>query len=171
MSIDFGNFLSALVDGFEQDDKQPLDDSSNRLLQLIPDDLTDLNEFNILVTFQMEKLMSALIKKVNPKAKDVPYLLQLYQHYQFFDSHFEMLIKKHEGIACCADKSTMILRKVKNFLESGVVIDFSNCHEFQKSLIFKDHETIMMFFYGLVSLRYGQPEQYLHALNVITSKT
>jgi len=97
----------------------------------------------------------------------------LVKHSRFVDSHFERLIRQFEGNACCADKSRTILRRLLTFYTTGLPIVFDYTQKFTFHLpkhIFAFHEDIVMFFEGLHSLYYGNPDKYLKALAEITSK-
>jgi len=92
----------------------------------------------------------------------------LVKHYRFVESHFERLIVKFEGRACCADKSRTILKRLLTFLTTGNEIAFDYTQQYTYHLprcIFTTHADIVMFFKGLHNLYYGNPDQYLEALN------
>jgi hypothetical protein len=97
----------------------------------------------------------------------------LVKHYRFVESHFERLIVKYEGRACCADKARTILKRLLSFLTTGKEIAFDYNEQYTFHLprcIFTTHEDILMFFKGLHNLYYGNPDQYLQALLALGPK-
>jgi hypothetical protein len=97
----------------------------------------------------------------------------LVKHYRFVESHFERLIVQYEGRACCADKARTILKRLLAFLTTGKEVAFDYNQQYTYHLprcIFTNHEDIVTFFKGLHNLYYGNPDQYLQALQSLLPK-
>lgn len=97
----------------------------------------------------------------------------LVKHWRFVESHFEGLVTKFEGRACCVDKSRTILRHLLRFFTHSQPITFDYTQKYTYHLprcIFTSHDDILMFYNGLNSLYYGNPERYLKALAELTPK-
>ena len=95
----------------------------------------------------------------------------LFRHTNFVESHYENLIEKFEGSACCADKSSAIISALVSHFINDRPIKFNYEGKYTYHLpkvIFKTEEDIVAFFNGLRSLYHGKTDEYLHALKQTT---
>lgn len=126
--------------------------------------ITDVEEFYLGIIYPYEQFVSGLIKSEISKNKEVVFILE---NSQFIEHHFRYWVEKIEGMACCADKTRTILRRLIEFYKNGTMIEFDYTAEYTFHLprvIFKTHESIVVFYKGIKSLKYGNPTRYLNAL-------
>jgi len=126
--------------------------------------IEDVNEFYLGLIYPFEKFISGLIKSEISKNEDVIFILK---NSQYIENNFRYWIEKIEGMACCADKSRTILRRLLDFYKINERIDFDYTQEYTFHLpkvIFKTHESIIEFYEGVKSLKYGNPTKYLFSL-------
>ncbi len=103
-----------------------------------------------------------------------PEAVFLYENYNFVKSSYDFLIKLHEGRACSADKSRIIINALTKFLKTGEEIKLNYNQEYTYHLprrIFRNHKQIYEFFDSLQKLYYGQPLKYLETLHKILMTT
>lgn len=84
-------------------------------------------------------------------------LVFLYQNSQFVEWHFERLIEKIDGSACCADRSGTIMSALARSFSTGERIEFDYSQEYTFHLpktVFKTHEEIMDFYAGIKNMFY-----------------
>ncbi len=71
-------------------------------------------------------------------------------------------------MACCADKTRTIIKRLIDFYENGIRIEFDYTQEYTfhlPKIIFKIHEDIIEFYEGLKFLQNtGNPLKYLNAI-------
>jgi len=104
---------------------------------------------------------------IRSEIADCDRVVFIISNYRFVENHFETLINKIEGMACCADKSRSIMRALIKFLVTGENIEFDYSQEYTYHLprgVFKDHDSIVSFFRSLEFLYYGKSEQYIRQL-------
>jgi len=129
----------------------------------------EYEDFYYALTYPITKVVDGLLSTVT-ESSEAKFILK---HPRFVELHFEGFIEKYEGSACCSDKSTTIMRGLLDYYMSGVEISFNREQEYTyhlPSLIFIDHEEILMFFEGVYRLYYGNPEAYLKSLNKIINR-
>lgn len=120
--------------------------------------------YDITVFYPFRKTNEGMLRNFGIHKTETIFLLQ---HSDFIQDHYERLFIKFEGVACSADKSGTILFKLFEFLEKGTEIYFNEDQQYTYHLpkvIFKDHESIVLFFKALMQLYYGQPENYIKEL-------
>lgn len=136
-------------------------------------DLNSPDEFYLGFIYPHEKYLRGLItseiKITNAKytSQHSERIIFLMQHSNFIKAQFEKLIIKVEGMACCADKSKTILRRLLLFYTTGeeIVWDYNGEYTFHlPKQIFITHDEIIAFFEATSSLYYGSFEKYLEAM-------
>lgn len=134
--------------------------------------IEDVEDFYLGLIYPFEKFLSGLITTEISANEDVGFI---FKRSQFIESHFQSLIQRVEGSACCADKSSTIMSGLLSFYKDGEPIVFNYEQEYTYHLpkvIFKTHESIAGFYEGLRGLYYGNPERYLtELLKIRTSHT
>ncbi len=131
------------------------------------EEFNDPEEFFLGVLYPWEKFISGLLKTSFGDNSDVEFI---YRNSQFIDHHFNNLFSKYEGMACCSDKSRMIVKRLVDFYISGEKIEFDYDAEYTFHLpkkIFKNHDDIVGFYEGLRGLNYGNPTKYLEELKKV----
>lgn len=163
---DMKTFLNSLSGVIENDKielfNKIIDDSNIKSFE-------DPEDFFYAVLYPWEKFIGGYIKNTISTNRNVEFI---YENSQFIDSHFKNLFVKYEGSACSADKSRTIVRRLLDFYLNGNKIDFNYDQEYTYHLpekIFKEHQDIVDFYEGLVSLKYGNPEKYLISLNKVVT--
>ena len=153
--------LNLMVDSIKQKEI----DLYNKLIdEKCFDKIEDINEFYFGLIYPFEIFISGLIKSEISNNEDVTFILK---NSQFVENNFRYWIERIEGMSCCADKSRAILRRLLDFYKSGNRIDFDYTQEYTFHLpkvIFKTHESIIDFYNGVKSLKYGNPTKYLISL-------
>lgn len=88
-------------------------------------DIEDMEEFDILINYQLKKALSQAISYINsfPEGVDKNKLTFLYLNYRFMENHVRNLIMNKEGSICCADKARWILEKYKNYILTGETVE------------------------------------------------
>jgi hypothetical protein len=131
------------------------------------DKIEDVQDFYLGLIYPHEQFISGLIKSEISKNKDVVFILE---NSQFIEHNFRYWVEKIEGMACCADKTRTILRRLVEFYKNGTKIEFDYTAEYTFHLpkvIFKTHESIVEFYEGVKSLNFGNPTRYLNALKLL----
>ena len=129
----------------------------------------NVEDFRFSILFPFEQMIEGLLNE-HVKSHEAKFL---FKHWDFVESHFERLIERFEGGACCADKSRTIAKHLLVSLITGEKLEFDYNQEYTyhlPKLIFKTQEENILFFKALHRLYYGQPEQYLNSLQTILSK-
>ena len=86
--------------------------------------LENMDNFNIMVNWELEKILSIVVTEINPAIIDMKNLEKLqflYLNYTFMELNIEKLISKKEGSVCCADKTGHVLDKYRQYLLKGVI--------------------------------------------------
>ena len=133
--------------------------------------IEDVQDFYLGLIYPHEQFISGLIKSEISKNNDVVFILE---NSQFIERNFNYWIEKKEGVACCADKTRTILRRLFEFYKIGTKIEFDYAAEYTFHLpkvVFKTHESIIEFYEGLKSLCHGNPTRYLNALESLVTNT
>lgn len=121
-------------------------------------------DFFYRVVYPVEEAIAGLLRAAGIVSGDIQFI---FMHASFVESHYQKMIEKHEGFACCADKSRTIMQALVHFMTTGKEIEFDYSSEYTYHLpakLFKTHKEIIEFFYGVRDLYYGRPERYLKAL-------
>lgn len=129
----------------------------------------DIEMMNFDVFRHVEDFQEAAIIQVTAEHRAQFIIL----NYNYVENNFNHLFNKIEGLACCADKSRTVTRKILHSLVTGNEIVWNYEQEYTYHLpkiIFTTHEEIMEYFEGLYSLYYGNPTQYLTAMQKILIK-
>jgi hypothetical protein len=125
---------------------------------------SDAEGFFFALLYPLENAIDGLLSSELPGNSKAQFL---FSQGQFVERHFEKLFEKHEGSACCADKSRTIVRSLLRFLTTGKRIEFNYEAEYTYHLprrIFRTHEEIVTFYDALLRLYYGRSEPYLEAM-------
>jgi hypothetical protein len=113
--------------------------------------------------YPLSKTVDGVINSVNSDNKFV----FLFKHGQFVERHFNKMINKAEGMACCSDKSRFIMRSIAKHLSNGEDIAFNDIDGMSYWLpekVFNSHDKIMTFFDAVHHLYYGNFDKYLSCL-------
>lgn len=124
------------------------------------DKINNIDEFYFGLIYPFEQFISGLIKIEISKNEDIVFILK---YSNFIKSHFENWIKKIEGSACCADKSSVILKSLYSFFKDNKSIEFNYNQEYTYHLpktIFNTHDKIIDFYKSIKNLKYGHPDLY-----------
>jgi hypothetical protein len=130
----------------------------------------DLEGFYYSFICPLSVMVDGLLAQELPQSPEAQFL---FKHSQFVERHFENLIKKYEGSACCADKSRTILESLLRFLKTGEEISFDYTQKYTyhlPELVFKTHGEIVEFFSALHQLYYGKTTPLLEATQRIYSR-
>lgn len=130
----------------------------------------DLDAFFFSLVYPFENLINGLLAVEFPDSHEAQFL---FKHSRFVENHFEQIIRKYEGSACCADKSGAILSYLLAFLRTGKEISFDYTQEYTFHLpkkVFTTHEEITTFFKALQRLHSGSPDSYIVALGGIMAR-
>lgn len=128
-------------------------------------------DFHLFTLYPIESMMGTLIvstlasKGVDKEA--VGYIKFIFLHASEIEHHYQNLIRKAEGFACCADKSRTIISRLVRFFTNGEKIEFDFRGEYTYHLptkVFTTHDEIVEFFHGLHEFHYGSSERYIKAL-------
>lgn len=121
----------------------------------------DVDGFFYSLLYPLENAIDGLLSSELPGNSKAQFL---FSQGQFVERHFQKLFNKHEGSACCADKSRTIVRSLLRFLTTGKRIEFNYEAEYTYHLpkrIFRTHDDIVTFYDALQRLYYGHPDPYL----------
>lgn len=124
-------------------------------------------KFYLAVLYQWDKVISGYLNSLPDTNKDVAFI---YKHSRYLDNHFRGLYERIEGFTCCADKSRTVINRLVKFYRTGVRIEFDSNEEYtyhHPKTILNNHDDIVMFYEGLKSLLYGNPDKYLLAVKQI----
>lgn len=130
----------------------------------------DIDGFYFALTYPLSNLVDGLLARELPQSREAQFL---FKHSQFVERHFRKLIEQYEGSACCADKSGVVLRKLLGFLKTGEAISFDYKQKYTfhlPALVFKTHAEIIEYFEAVQGLYYGNAEQFMQAVNRISSR-
>ncbi|WOF81612.1 hypothetical protein P5704_027320 (plasmid) [Pseudomonas sp. FeN3W] len=133
-------------------------------------DLNDPHRFRVFYCHRMQRLTDSVIElrfSNNPDAKF------LYSKADFIEHHIRHNIEKHEGSACCADKTRTIMRALAKRFSSGEKIVFDYGQEYTYHLpekILNSDEAIMSFFRSLLELYYGKSDGFAEQIELIDSQ-
>ena len=129
----------------------------------------DVEGFRFSIIFPFDQMIEGLLNE-HVKSHEAKFI---FRHWDFIESHFERIIDRLEGSACCADQSRTIAKHLLVSLITGENFEFNYNQEYTyhlPKLVFKTQEENIMFFKALHRLYYGQPEQYLKSLLAIESR-
>lgn len=118
------------------------------------------DNFYMQFIYPYEKLLSGIAKA---KGWNDDFSFFIKNHYTI-EHHFQNNIQQFEGSACCADKSSKIMKELGQFLRFGTEISFDYTQQYTYHLpekIFKTHESIVSFFEAIQRLHYGYSDLYL----------
>lgn len=117
-------------------------------------------DFHFKFIYPFESILNGFIAAELSSSTELQFLLL---NHTFISQHFEKIFEKLEGIACCADKSRIVLFKLYKFYKDGVEIAYDNQEYtyFLPKKIFTTHKEIVEFFKALESLYYGNPKDYI----------
>ena len=127
-------------------------------------------EFYFAVLYPFEGFIEAYIKTNIAEDNNAVFLIS---KSQFIERHFQKLIIKKEGSACCADKSRTIITRLINYYASGDEIYFNYDAEYTYHLpkkIFTTHSEIIRFYDAVKRLYYGDSDKYIIALAEMMGK-
>ncbi len=167
---DIATLLTGLFSGIDDENKAlaaSLTDCEliKKAIECIKEDNPE--HFHLFMTYPIERFVDGMLSREMPQSRDGQFL---FKEAGFIESHFEKLIDKHEGGACCADKSRSIMRALARYFLKGQPIAFDYTQEYTyhlPKLIFKTHDDIVGFFEALKHLYFGSPDLYLNALQKI----
>lgn len=115
--------------------------------------------------YPRSQLDEALVRKAFPGiARDkTDRLMFLFTQHHFVEAHFRRLIQKHEGLACCADKSRHLMAELAAHLATGRAMNFNWSQKYTYHLsekVFREEARVLSFFESLWALSYGVPEPF-----------
>jgi hypothetical protein len=128
-------------------------------------------KFRYSLPYRFDRIVDGLLETVMPKQHEAQFI---FRNYDFLENNFKVLIERHEGSCCCADKARTVLRRLTKYYLTGneIVFDLTDEHAFAyPTTVFTKHPEIVDFFGGLRNLYYGRPELYLEALQNIMRNT
>jgi len=155
---DASNIYSLVAD-------QPLIIATRELLQQ-----GRAEDFHYLLQAPFEQVADGMLESLFPGKRDAQFLVT---NYRFVERHFNALIDKYEGVACCSDKSRTICHRLLMFFTDGTPISFDYTAKYTFHLptkIFTTQEEIVEFYYGLRDLHYGSGDRYIKALASLMQK-
>lgn len=121
--------------------------------------------------YPFEKVVSGLLKvEISNHSEKLGFL---FLHSQWIERHFNFLIEKVEGSACCADKSRTIIKEIAQslLLKTDIHFNYSQQYTFHlPTKIFTDHQSIMEFFDALHAFHWGNPRKYLHQMSILIKR-
>ncbi|HNQ21269.1 MAG TPA: hypothetical protein PKI46_09430 [Bacteroidales bacterium] len=132
-------------------------------------DFENPEEFYIAVLYPWKKFIKGFLKATLNANYDIEFI---YTQYRFIENHFQNVIEKTEGSACCADKSRTIVKAILNYYLTGEKIEFNYEQEYTyhlPKLVFTTHEDIISFYESLKSLHLGNSKLFLIQLLKIYS--
>jgi hypothetical protein len=130
----------------------------------------DPEEFYFMILYPWKKFVKGLLKT---QLKDDNEVIFIFQNYTFIEANFQKLINDIEGMACCADKSGTLIKKLIKFYMTGETIQFDHTAKYTFNLpkvVFTDHDEIVEFYEALKSFHYGDGTKYIAALNNVLTK-
>lgn len=140
-------------------------------LPVFQDAVTSVHEFNPvdfdrLINYPMNTVIEGILRLGLENTHDDNKGLAafLFMQYTFVDNHLTYLYHQFEGVACCADKSRMVIRSAIQSLMTGDEIVFNHEQEFTFHLpekIATDHDGVMALLKALYRLYHGRPNDYL----------
>jgi len=175
------DLISGLLAAFELDESKIFETiaahpSIARAKQFI--EKREVDGFQLFVMHPVESVFQQIVRaslKSSPQSdeKMLRYAEFIFLHAGEIENHYERLFHKIEGNACCADKSRTIMKLLLRFFLEGKEIKFNYEQEYTYHLpkkIFKTHEEIVEFFYGLHEFHYGSPDRYIKAFAEVLKK-
>lgn len=126
--------------------------------------IEDYEDFFFSLVYPHKQFLEGLIKTEISKNDDVCFILI---NSRYVESHFVQWIQQKEGGACSADKSRTIMRSLLKWFKVGQKIVWNYEQEYTYHLprkVFTTHEDIILFYEGIKSLHYGNPQKYLESL-------
>jgi hypothetical protein len=150
---DIQNCFEALTDSIDNENMEIYRRVMNGI---VIDEITNPEDFYLFVVWPFEKFIDKLVRDKVGNNKELSFI---YSNYRFIQRHFESVIKKVEGIPCCADKSRTIINRLVEFCKTGREISFDYEGEYTFHLpkkVFRTHNEIVSFYQSLVGLYYGQ---------------
>jgi hypothetical protein len=112
----------------------------------------------------LEQLADAVLDLAGAHSPKVRFL---YSHLSLVERQFRAVIERHEGRACCADKTSFLLRSLLRFLRTGKPVTFDRDQEYTFHLprtVFTTHGQVVEFFEAIHDMAYGRPERYVRAV-------
>lgn len=120
----------------------------------------DIDGFHFALMYPWDELIEGLLAREFPASWEVRFL---FKESAFIERHFERVIIDAEGSACCADKSTTVMRSLLMHLTTGREIAFDRAQAYTyhlPRLVFAEHAEIVEFFYALAHLHAGRPQKF-----------
>lgn len=115
--------------------------------------------FNLL--HPLSKLVDGVVGDAAPGNAELQFLLK---HHRFIERHCRSVIERHEGIACCADKTRWVLGALYRFLAHGKRIepDYTQAYTYHlPTKIFNDHDQTIAFFHAVWRLHAGRSDDFI----------
>lgn len=134
-------------------------DGVKKAVQAIKD--FDVEKFYFALPYSLDNMLSGLVEACLPELPKAHFLLT---NSKFVSRHIRRNIERHEGSACCADKTRTIMGALLKFLVTKQEIVFDYDQRFTYHLpdkLFKSHAEIVLFFEALYQLYYGNSDAYL----------
>ena len=133
----------------------------------------DMDNFSVLINYQLKKILAQVVFFVNSnsisESVDQDKLVFLYLNYDFMENHIRNLIVSKEGSCCCADKTSWILEKYRNYILTGQKIDLGTEIKFWMPG-FGEFSDWMRYCDSLYSLFHGGPREYMAAYTSLLEK-
>lgn len=129
----------------------------------------DAEDFNTMAVFPIERVINTFVSTQLSKGNHLG--KAIYTNYGFYDAHISNLCQRMYGMACCADRSSFLLKSAINWKESGEMPEFDWDQEYTYHYPKTGSmEQWMEFIEGLHGLEYGQYERYLKALHELVQE-
>ncbi|MHB1601369.1 MAG: hypothetical protein ACYCSB_03910 [bacterium] len=135
----------------------------------------DIDDFFYRVIYPFNNLINgiALEELIINDPRDSYEIAFILKNADMVENHFAKLFERYEGSFASVDKARVVRRSLFNFYRSGQKIEFNYNQKYTYHLpvkIFKDHESIVNLFEGIISFTYGNPDKYLMALKNIIAQ-
>lgn len=118
-------------------------------------------EFYFKFIYPFESILNGFIAAELSSSIELQFLLL---NHTFVNQHFEKIFEQVEGVACCSDKSRIVLFKLYMFYKEGMEISYDTTQEYTYFLpkkVFTTNKEIIEFFKALENLYYGNPKDYI----------
>lgn len=171
--------IGALGDAFGREAEKKHSPACAKYIEEYGETLLDPEHFGLLVTFDLEQLQDLLsynLLNVEQEAKGVAYtpeqihaLQLLMTNYAMIEQQLDVLIVKHEGSPCSADKTRYILKLYRDFIVTGEEPSFGErCHYWipKKGTC----EAWMNFTKSIPPFLHGQVDEYFKTRDILVSQ-
>lgn len=149
--------ISALAGAFSKCEG----DEYNKLREIFPKEINDVENYNILNIFHIEQLIESYLQEFGENRYQLAHIVL---NYSFYSSNIERLVSARESFMCEADKSRWLIRSYVQYLKTGQIFDMTVDEKCYWKPHFWSTQEWIEYFEALHALYYGKFEKYFKCI-------